>query len=120
MNLTFNLRDAAAPLIGERRFDMDMPLLVGAVALPLLRQLRADLRPAQYNGASFLGLQGIVVKSHGSAGAEGFRSAILRAAEDVRHNLPEQLHSRLEHLLVTNRSVNDAGDVTAAGGQPSN
>ena len=30
MNLTFNLRDAAAPLIGERRFDMDMPLLVGA------------------------------------------------------------------------------------------
>ena len=33
MNLTFNLRDAAAPLIGERRFDMDMPLLVGAVAL---------------------------------------------------------------------------------------
>lgn len=33
MNLTFNLRDAAAPLIGERRFDMDMLLLVGAVAL---------------------------------------------------------------------------------------
>ena len=33
MNLTFNLRDVAAPLIGERRFDMDMPLLVGAVAL---------------------------------------------------------------------------------------
>ena len=97
-----------------------MSRLVGAVALPLLRQLRADLRPAQYNGASFLGLQGIVVKSHGSAGAEGFRSAILRAAEDVRHNLPEQLHSRLEHLLVTNRSVSGAGDVTAAGGQPSN
>ncbi|WP_341707549.1 putative lipid II flippase FtsW [Halopseudomonas sp.] len=33
MNLTFNLRDAAAPLIGSRRFDMDLPLLVGAVAL---------------------------------------------------------------------------------------
>ncbi|WP_217476851.1 phosphate acyltransferase PlsX [Stutzerimonas stutzeri] len=91
-----------------------MSRLVGALALPLLRQLRADLRPAQYNGASFLGLQGIVVKSHGGAGAEGFRSAILRAALDVQHNLPEQLHSRLEHLLVTNRSVNDAGDVTAA------
>ncbi|MEL0168530.1 MAG: putative lipid II flippase FtsW [Pseudomonadaceae bacterium] len=33
MNLTFNLRDAAEPLIGSRRFDMDLPLLVGAVAL---------------------------------------------------------------------------------------
>ena len=93
---------------------------MGALVLPLLRQLRADLRPAQYNGASFLGLQGIVVKSHGSAGAEGFRSAILRAARDVQHNLPEQLHSRLEHLLVTNRSINGTGDVTAAGSSPSN
>lgn len=94
--------------------------VVGALALPLLRQLRADLRPAQYNGASFLGLQGIVVKSHGSAGAEGFRSAIMRAAQDVEHNLPEKLHSRLEQLLVTNRSVNGPGDVTAASSSPSN
>lgn len=83
--------------------------LVGALALPLLRQLRADLRPAQYNGASFIGLQGIVVKSHGNAGEEGFRSAILRAAEDVQRNLPERLHDRLEQLLVTQRSINDAG-----------
>ena len=73
--------------------------LVGALALPLLRQLRADLHPAQYNGASFLGLQGIVIKSHGSAGAEGFRSAIHRAALDVELNLPAQLRSRLECLL---------------------
>jgi phosphate acyltransferase len=94
--------------------------LVGTLALPLLRQLRADLRPAQYNGASFLGLQGIVVKSHGSAGAEGFRSAILRAAKDVQHNLPEQLHSQLEHLLVTGRSIKRPGDVTTASGSPSN
>jgi glycerol-3-phosphate acyltransferase PlsX len=94
--------------------------LVGALALPLLHQLRADLRPAQYNGASFLGLQGIVVKSHGGAGAEGFRSAILRAAQDMQHNLPEKLHSRLEQLLVTNRSVNGPGDVTAVGSSPSN
>ena len=94
--------------------------LVGVLALPLLRQLRADLRPAQYNGASLLGLQGIVVKSHGGAGAEGFRSAILRAAQDLEHNLPEQLHSRLEHLLVTSQSTNAGNDVTAAGGSPSN
>eukprot|EP01132_Coremiostelium_polycephalum_P017916 gene17916-21401_t len=38
--------------------------LVGALALPLMRRLQADLAPARHNGASFLGLQGIVVKSH--------------------------------------------------------
>ncbi|MBA1261743.1 phosphate acyltransferase PlsX [Stutzerimonas stutzeri] len=94
--------------------------LLGVLALPLLRQLRADMSPAQYNGASFLGLQGIVVKSHGGAGREGFRSAIRRAAEDVRHNLPEQLHSRLERLLVTGQSFAGGTDVTTVDGLPSN
>jgi len=97
-----------------------MSRLVGALALPLLRQLRADLRPAQYNGASFLGLQGIVVKSHGSAGIEGFRSAILRAMQDVQHNLPDQLRSRIGQSLVTNRSDVAGDDVTASDGSSSN
>src|SRR5690606_25396124 len=39
--------------------------LAGVVAMPLLRGLQAELSPARHNGASFLGLQGIVVKSHG-------------------------------------------------------
>ncbi|MGE4408365.1 phosphate acyltransferase PlsX [Pseudomonas sp.] len=94
--------------------------LVGALALPLLRRLRADLNPAQYNGASFLGLQGIVVKSHGSAGKEGFRSAVRRAAEDVGHDLPGQLHGRLERFLPEGRLSGVADDVTAADGPPSN
>lgn len=74
--------------------------MIGALALPVLRRLRTELAPAQYNGASFLGLQGIVVKSHGSAGGEGFQSAIRRALIEVRENLPQRLHGRLEHLLL--------------------
>ncbi|WP_082073129.1 phosphate acyltransferase PlsX [Pseudomonas sp. LFM046] len=74
--------------------------VVGAMALPLLRRLRSDLAPARHNGASFLGLQGIVIKSHGSAGSEGFQSAIRRAQVEVRENLPQRLHGRLEHLLL--------------------
>jgi glycerol-3-phosphate acyltransferase PlsX len=73
--------------------------LAGALALPLLRGLRADLAPARHNGASFLGLQGIVIKSHGAAGPEGFQSAIRRALKEVRENLPQRLHGRLESLL---------------------
>ncbi|PAU64042.1 phosphate acyltransferase PlsX [Pseudomonas indica] len=74
--------------------------MVGALALPFLRRLQADLAPARYNGASFLGLQGIVIKSHGSAGAESFQSAIRRALKEIEEDLPERLHGRLEHLLL--------------------
>ncbi|MFJ2324431.1 phosphate acyltransferase PlsX, partial [Pseudomonas sp. NPDC087817] len=72
---------------------------VGALALPLMKRLQADLAPARHNGASFLGLQGIVVKSHGSAGVQGFQSAIQRALIEIQENLPERLHGRLEDLL---------------------
>lgn len=74
--------------------------LVGSLALPLLRRLQSDLAPARHNGASFLGLQGIVVKSHGAAGPEGFQSAIRRALIEIREDLPQRLHGRLEHLLL--------------------
>lgn len=72
---------------------------VGLVAMPLLRRLRSELTPSRYNGASFLGLQGIVVKSHGSAGEEGIQSALRRALIEIRENLPQRLHGRLEDLL---------------------
>jgi len=72
---------------------------VGALALPLLKRLQADLAPARHNGASFLGLQGIVVKSHGSASMQGFQSAIHRALIEVEGNLPQRLHGRLAELL---------------------
>ncbi|MBD9424519.1 phosphate acyltransferase PlsX [Pseudomonas sp. PDM15] len=74
--------------------------LAGAVAMPLLKRLRGELAPARHNGASFLGLQGIVVKSHGSATVEGFQSAIRRAVIEVRESLPQRLHGRLEDLLL--------------------
>lgn len=73
--------------------------LVGLLALPFLRRLQSDLRPARYNGASLLGLQGIVVKSHGSAGVEGLRSAIRRTLQEISENLPQRLGERLGQRL---------------------
>ena len=72
---------------------------VGVLALPLMKRMQADLAPARHNGASFLCLQGIVVKSHGSAGVQGFQSAIQRALIEIHENLPQRLHGRLEELL---------------------
>ena len=60
--------------------------LVGALALPLMRRLQADLAPARHNGASFIGLQGIVVKSHGSAGAQGYGENQQRRVDPRRHD----------------------------------
>ena len=84
----------------EELFNSSLPAkAVGLMAMPFLRRLRGDLTPSQHNGASFLGLQGIVVKSHGSAKEEGIQSALRRALLEVRENLPQRLHGRLEHLL---------------------
>ncbi|MBZ0331851.1 MULTISPECIES: phosphate acyltransferase PlsX [Halomonas] len=65
--------------------------LVGLLARPALRRLKNDLDPVRYNGASLLGLDGIVIKSHGGADATGFSYAVLRAVQEVSRGLPSQL-----------------------------
>jgi len=76
--------------------------LSGLLALPVLRRLKAQLNPAQHNGASFLGLRGIVVKSHGSADIEGFKNALLHAQNECACNLPQHLYNRLSAFYPQN------------------
>ena len=68
--------------------------LASVLAKPVLKRLKQELDPVRYNGASLLGLKRIVVKSHGSAGADGFYYAIQRALQEVERDLPTQLASR--------------------------
>ncbi len=68
---------------------------VSQLARPILRQLKDQMDPVRYNGASFLGLNGCLVKSHGNASARGFSYALLRAATEARQALPQQLQKRL-------------------------
>ncbi|WP_268797236.1 phosphate acyltransferase PlsX [Pseudomonas huanghezhanensis] len=102
-NILLKSSEGLATMIGERietLFSANfLSRAVGALAMPMLRRLKDDLAPARHNGASFLGLQGIVVKSHGSAGVQGFQSAIARALIEIQENLPERLSGRLEKLL---------------------
>ena len=65
------------------------------VAKPVLGAIRGRLDHRKYNGASFLGLRGTVVKSHGSTDAVGFQSAIEVAIGEARSNLVSQLESTL-------------------------
>lgn len=59
----------------------------GLFALPALRAFKHRVDHRRYNGATLLGLRGIVVKSHGSADAFAFERAIERAAEEVRNDV---------------------------------
>lgn len=74
--------------------------LIGFLASPFLRRLQDELAPEAHNGASLLGLQGIVVKSHGASDQQAFQSALRLAFTEVRENLPQRLHGRLEELLL--------------------
>lgn len=74
--------------------------LVGTLALPFFRRLKTELRSGAYNGASFLGLQGIVVKCHGASGPKEFQGAIRRALAEIQQNMPQRLHGRLEGFLT--------------------
>ncbi|WP_136066791.1 phosphate acyltransferase PlsX [Modicisalibacter radicis] len=74
--------------------------LVSLLARPALLRVRRQLDPVRYNGASLLGLSGIVIKSHGRANAQGFAFAVSRAAQEVRINLPAQLAHELQQSAI--------------------
>ncbi len=69
--------------------------LAGLIAMPVLKAFKHRVDPRRYNGASLLGLKGIVLKSHGSADAFAFQCAIERAAEEARGGM---LHHISEHI----------------------
>lgn len=70
--------------------------LASLVARPVLRSLSKRVDPRRYNGASFVGLNGIVVKSHGGADALAFQQAIQVAMVEVDKDVPEQIRSLME------------------------
>jgi len=68
---------------------------VGLLATQAAQRRPGELDPVRYNGATLLGLSGIVVKSHGGSDADGFRYAVLRAVQEVEHDLPRWLAREL-------------------------
>jgi len=72
-------------------------MLAAWMAKPVRKSLRRRMDPGRYNGASLLGLKGIVIKSHGSADAYAFRQALGRAVEEVKNNVPQRIASQIHH-----------------------
>ncbi len=65
--------------------------LLGLMTAPIVKSIRDKLDPSNYNGASLLGLNGIVIKSHGGADAKSFANAIMQAKREVENNIIVQL-----------------------------
>jgi phosphate acyltransferase len=69
---------------------------MAVISLLVLNRFKKRLDPRRYNGASFLGLKGIVIKSHGGADSYSFFFAIQTAIEESKNNVLEKIQKQLE------------------------
>ncbi|EXI92288.1 MAG: Phosphate acyltransferase [Candidatus Accumulibacter sp. BA-94] len=69
--------------------------LLALLALPVLQRFKKRVDHRQYNGATLLGLRGIVVKSHGSADTLAFTCALKRAADEARNGVLARISERM-------------------------
>lgn len=113
-NVALKTAEGTAKLVGEYlRATFKSSLMAGLgylLARPSLNKLRKRLDPRRYNGAIFLGLNGITVKSHGGTDAFGFANAIGVAVDMNEHGIIEK--TKADFAALTERSP----DVRAAAG----
>ncbi len=105
-NVALKTMEGAATMIGKtlkESFTRNLfTKTVAAAAYPVLKDFKNHIDPRLYNGASFLGLRGIVVKSHGGADALAFETAINVAQVEAQENVTEKISEKVE-LILTDR-----------------
>ena len=101
-NVALKASEGLARLLGTYlREEFSRNLLtraVSLVALPVITAFKRRLDPRNYNGATLLGLRGIVIKSHGSADRYSFRIAIGRAADEARSGVLARITERMSMM----------------------
>ena len=108
-NVALKSSEGVAKLIAQmlkRRFNRNLiSRLSGLLALPVLRGFRDDVDPRRYNGASLLGLRGIVIKSHGGADELAFEHALRIADQEVRSGVIGRIGQEVERHLGEARAL---------------
>ncbi len=98
-NVALKACEGTARRIGEilrQQFSANwLSRLASLAARPVLQRAYRILDPQQYNGASFLGLQGVVIKSHGNSSVDSFVQAIAQARCEAQYRLPTLIEQRL-------------------------
>ncbi|MBV1789895.1 phosphate acyltransferase PlsX [Marinobacterium sp. D7] len=82
---------------------------VALLATPILRELKQQLDPGRRNGATLLGLKGVVVKSHGGANRTYFGHAIDQAFEEARLNVPAKIGDQVAREMARCQSGRQMG-----------
>ena len=104
-NISLKSSEGVAKMIShniKQAFKANIYTRIAALfSAPILRCLKKTFDPGRYNGASLLGLRGIVIKSHGGADAKAFAHAIDIAVREVEKQVPQAISSRLENILET-------------------
>jgi glycerol-3-phosphate acyltransferase PlsX len=91
--------------------------LAAAIAYPVLRAFKQRIDPRHYNGATLIGLKGVVVKSHGSADALAFRYALRKAYAEAANGVLDRIAQRLAAMPV---AVTEAAHATSVAAPASN
>ena len=103
-NICLKACEGTAQLFIDRlKSSMMASSIKGWIARKLFSELFNELKtlnPDQYNGASLLGLRGIVIKSHGSADVGAVIHAIGEALHEVKRQVPSRISDRLEAVLL--------------------
>jgi phosphate acyltransferase len=79
--------------------------LAALAALPILKSFAKQIDPARHNGASLVGLQGIVIKSHGGANQAAFATAINEARLEMKKDIPQRIAAEMDKLLQTQQAA---------------
>jgi glycerol-3-phosphate acyltransferase PlsX len=82
--------------------------LIAVVAMPVLISFRNRMDPRRFNGASLLGLRGIVVKSHGGADRYAFYCALEQALEEARSGVLHKITDMMaDHVTALTDPIDD-------------
>lgn len=102
-NISLKTMEGVARMIGRLIKEAFMRNLytkmIGLLVKPVLKSFLKRIDPGRYNGATFIGLNGIVIKSHGGANQPAFLRAIEEAIIQVEHNIPEHIRNEVEASL---------------------
>ncbi len=107
-NVALKSIEGAAKMIGSKlkqSFSKNLlTRLAGLVAYPVLKSFKDSIDPRLYNGASFVGLRGLVIKSHGGADALAFETAIHLAEVEIQKDVSRKISDKVERALVQKES----------------
>ena len=103
-NVALKSIEGAAKMIGttlKEAFSKNIfTKLVAIIAYPVLKSFKQRIDPRLYNGASFLGLKGLVIKSHGGADILAFKTAIKLAEIEAKQDVIKKISEQVEKTLA--------------------